>query len=618
MRVACICSSSNDSVYRFLDSIPKLSNFKVLTFPSENPQVAAIIDKTAKPSVEYALSHNGTFVILDGKIYNKSELCRTTNIQVTGNDAQTILNLYWKSGQKFISQIDATASIVIWDASAEKLLIFRDRWGAVPSFYAKQGNSIVWAWHISTLLNLGVSPDINLNALDLFLGNGSIPAPWSFVERIKKIPPAHALTIHTNGFHDVTRYWQPTGLPKLTTDRDKTTKNLGELFKQSLLRRWSSNAKTGVLLSSGVDSKMIVAGLRTWFDASVDTFTFQYTDYDSPMNEVDEARRTARYFGMPHHEIRVRPTDIIDNLDWILRSYGEPLTFGIHSFMLRDIVKVGISEVMTGATADTCYPSKRDLEVLSYGQLPSSIQKLVQKTIPFLWQINSRTKPLWLWRMYKLAGEFAWQTEDLIEFARSGLPVNLNGHIVRKKYRGSFFRDTNWISEAHQKQEELFNSVLQDYKNESSKDKISCLILNLRTAEGLLYWSHWWGRAYGLNMHFPYLDRDFFEYLMRLPRKGRNKDEIRLLASNLMPDDMAYVPKISQGVPMNSWLRGPLKDFLHDQLSPKRVKESGLFDNTIVPKLIEEHISCKKDNQWKLWAILTVLTWQSLVAKHKL
>lgn len=623
MRVTCIYSCSSDAIHRFLDSMldihdaEKRRSIRTLVFPPENPMVAAVIDDAANPAVQWASSPNGSFAIVDGEIYNKAELSEAAST-LSNNDAEAVLDHYLKSGQEVISQLDAAASIVVWDATEEMLLLFRDRSGIVPSYYAEQPDSILVASHIGTLLSVGVSPDINLPALDLFLGNGSIPAPWTFVEQIEKIPAAHVLSVSQGGSSSLRRYWQATGSPELRLSTNETTKHLGNLFEKSLRRRWSPDTKNGVLLSSGVDSKLIVAGFKKWLGASIDTFTFRYTDYYGQFNEVDEARRAAEYFGTQHYEIDFRPTDIVDNLEWMLRSYGEPFTYGLHSCMLRDVMKAGVSVLLTGAGAGSVYLGKSEFDALRYAQLPSVLQKLGQTSIPLLWRLNAQSRPMGLWRVYGAAGDLAYEAENIIQCARSGLPTCLNGTILPEKYRTPFFSDTSWVPKARHAQVELFNSVAQDYAEESAHDKMTCLERHCWTAEASLHWNHWWGRAYGLTMRFPYFDSDWCEFVMRLPRKTPNKDDFRQLAASLMPHDMAYVPKIYQAVPISYWFRGALKDFLCDQLSSKRIKESGLFNNTVVQECIKQHISGKNDHGWKLWAILTVLVWQDLVSRCEL
>ena len=105
---------------------------------------------------------------------------------------------------------------------------------------------------------------------------------------------------------------------------------------------------------------------------------------------------------------------------------------------------------------------------------------------------------------------------------------------------------------------------------------------------------------------------------MRLRRRSQNKAEIRQLAATLMPRGLAYAPKVPQTVPIGHWFRGPLKDFLKEQLSSPRIKDSGLFNSTVVQRLLKEHINRENGHEWKLWAILTVLVWQDLVRKRRL
>jgi len=172
---------------------------------------------------------------------------------------------------------------------------------------------------------LGAPSNIYLPALDYFLGNGRIPGPWTLAEGVKRIPAGHVLTVSRDGRAKLRRYWRPVGQPKIRLNAKEKIERAGELFKQSLHRRVSPDIRTGVLLSSGIDSTLIVAVLRKMLNASFDTFTFRYDEYDGNYNEVDQARATADYFGVKHHELIFRPSDIPKWLSLLLRLISQSL-----------------------------------------------------------------------------------------------------------------------------------------------------------------------------------------------------------------------------------------------------------------------------------------------------
>jgi hypothetical protein len=143
---------------------------------------------------------------------------------------------------------------------------------------------------------------------------------------------------------------------------------------------------------------------------------------------------------------------------------------------------------------------------------------------------------------------------------------------------------------------------------------------HFRAAEGSLHWTQRWCRVHGLALHFPFSDDDLCDFELQLPRDSisTEKEDLRRLAEQFMPRDMAWWPKLPQTVPISRWFRGPLQSFLRDRLSPALIARSGLFDNKVVQQAIDAHVRGRADHGWKLWALLTVVAWQELVASRDL
>lgn len=567
-----------------------------------NPFVVSLVSEVANPSLKWATRPDGSFAVVDGEIYNAAELYRVHGKPAAG-DAEAVLAIYLSEGESGLAKIDAAAFLAIWDAQRERLLLVRDPWGSVPGFYSELPNGIVWASDIGTVLRAGVDAKINLPAFDFFIANGFVPAPWTLAERVSKIPPGYLLCCSNSGSIELRRYWWPRAHPKLDLSPESVTERFREHFEKALRRRWSSEARTGVLLSGGVDSKLILAGLREFLGGCADTFTFHYTDYEGAHNELAEARRAAEHFGSKHSELTFRPSDLVENLEWLVRSYGQPITTGLHSCMLRDVVKAGISVLLNGAGADGWYLGKRNYYGLHYGRLPSLVRKLGGASVPLLRPINR---------------DLAETLEDVIWCAETRFPSRCHQMITPDKLRSAIYRDPGWVGLGCHAKMKLLESAAEAYAGESDRDRIMFLNRQFTNAEGTLYWNHCWGRAHDLVIRFPYVDTDLNDFILLLARKGRNKDEIRRLAATLMPQEMAYGGKNPQGLPIGHWLRGPLKDFLRDQLAPARLKQSDLFDPEGVQTLVEHHLQGSASHGMTLWAIITMLVWKDLASCAKL
>ena len=435
---------------------------------------------------------------------------------------------------------------------------------------------------------------------------------------VEKVPPAHVLRISANGGLDVRRYWRPRGQPKMRLEERESTSRLGALFEQSLRRRSSGAGRLGVLLSAGVDSKLIVAGLANTLGASFSTFTFHYTDYEGEFNELDEARQTADHFGTDHHELLLRPSDVADNLEWMLRAHGEPFTWGLHSFLLRDVVSAGVDTLLNGAGPDGWYLDQHNSDGLRYARLPAPILAMWRASFRLVRQLNTLSRPASFWPLYAAANDMVDRVEPALWCAETGLPSSLRGQILTDEWRTAFYDDAGRARQCLGDQRRLLRDVMKDFSGENGRDPITFAHRHFRNAEGILQWNHWWGRAHGLAIRFPFFDNDLLDFVMRLPRESPDKGDVRRLAADYMPREMAYSPKIYQTVPIKNWFRGPLREFLCDHLAPDRLKRFGLFDSDVVQACVKGHLRGKNDNSWKLWAILTVVAWHELVSRGEL
>ena len=223
-----------------------------------------------------------------------------------------------------------------------------------------------------------------------------------------------------------------------------------------------------------------------------------------------------------------RPTDLSDNLDWIVRKYGEPLTYGLHSAVLGDVPEAGVSILMSGQHG-MLFPSEHDAWALRYRRQPALVKRCLRAALPFLRHLNTTARPGLLWRVYEVAGDAADELEAVIDCASSGLPASLRGIILPQQFRDAYYSDPTWTAEARQASAALFASVANDCVNESDQDKITFLHRHFRVAEGSLLWNCVWGRAYGIKIRVPFFDNEFSDFVLRLHRKSPNKRSFVIL-----------------------------------------------------------------------------------------
>lgn len=607
MRVALICGQKQDSLQRFREQLGQSQiDLHWIGFPKDDPRVIAAIGKGHHPTVQWSQAPDGSFLILDGEVFSfadrhdHSVQCLPT---ASPNHAARLLSLFQQTGPEVFEKIDASACVILWDAATSQLTVYRDRYGMVPGYYSQQNGFALWASDMGSLMPFIEDRSINLAAMDFLLKDGFIPAPWTFAQSVSKLRPGHCLTIDTQGQTNERRYWLPTPVSPTPLAGQEVLEELGAHLTQSVARRADPARRLGIMLSGGVDSKLLAATLRLKLDRDFDSFTFHYEDHDGSYNENDEARRAADFLGANHHEVSFGPRQIADQFSDLLRAYGEPFTSGLHTAMLGPVAACGVTDLFNGAGADGWYIGKRNHLGMRARALPSPLRRMANLALPIARLVNPRK---------------AAAAASVLHWAPEAYHNHFHLSLTSLPFRRQLYADPSWLAHAHERRDQLFFEAAEDYRDHNLREKLILLHAQFYLADHVFYWNHCWSRAHNLAARSPYFDADLMDFVFQMPRNNVKKEELRELATTLMPRDMAYTSKFPQSLPIGPWFRGPLKDFLREKLSPKRISNSGLFDNKTLQPLITRHINGAQGSGMALWAILAIIEWQDLVAKDQL
>jgi asparagine synthase (glutamine-hydrolysing) len=566
-------------------------------WPADAPLLAIAAANGCNPALQWAEGLDGSLALLDGEAFG---IAGDISQRPDDNEAAALLSLYAAKGPEGLAAMNGGAALAIFDAARRALLLFRDRYGQVPVFYAERPEGLYWASDLPSLLRIGVPGTLDLRTLDFFLAKGYAPAPWTFVEEIRKIPPAHYYRRGENDHGEARRYWVITGRPKIAFSRDETSARLGALIEQAIRRRIVSGGRTGALLSGGVDSALLVGCLATRTKADVEAFTFRYSAYDGRYNEFDTAHETATYFQVPHHALDYGPADVAENIEQMARDYGEPFMWGIHSFNLHAVVATGTSALLTGAGVGDWILRPIEDRVMLVRRLPAPLLELATAPIPVV---------------RFLRPTLARHADTFLRWCRAAIPLAAMTPVMSAAYRRRIYRDPMLAESGQRATDELMDAMRRDMAEESDYDQFIFLRQRLFIAECNLFWNHAWARARGVAARHPYYDNDLQEFVMRLQWKARNKDELRRYAATVLPREKAYAPKVYHTIPLEHWFRGPLQGFLRDQLSVERLNRQGLFEPRAVGQLIDEHINGQAIHTWRLLGVLTVTVWLDAVLK---
>ena len=543
---------------------------------------------SARRPLGWADQPDGSFAVVDGEFYSDDG---------PSNAGEPVLSSYERGGLDALGELDGKAAVALWDERTQQLLLFRDRDGLSPLFFVAALDALYWATDLPSLIPLLADREIDRSALDFLLAEGYVPSPLTLIRGISRLPAGEVLIAPAPQQHRLETYARYSGRPKVRIDKATRTRRFGELFERSVRQRSEGDRSTGVLVSGGIDSTLILAMLTRVIAVSPRAYTFRYEAYSGWKNESEGAIRAASHLGVPHEEVAISARDIGERATDLIRQHGEPFTFGLHSYQLGPLAADGIEVLFSGQGRDYLMSRTQILQA-RYGALPLRIRQaldLVPKIASPIPRVHGRLRsifdgvPSWGARLY---GE---------EITPAALRASLYTSDHLEAYRRSSI--------------ELLDSVAEQFRDEQPLERLLLPGQRLRASDLYTQWHHWWAQARDISVRQPFRDRRLLHFLFSLKGLEVDKQEQRRFAATLLPHAVAFAPKLHQLPPLQEWLRegGPLLAYARDQLSDDRVRASGLFDPAAVRRLLDEHAAARRDHEWTIWVLIGSLIWQEHV-----
>jgi asparagine synthase (glutamine-hydrolysing) len=267
--------------------------------------------------------------IQNGELYNHSELRRA--LQREGHaftsrcDTEILPHLYERYGARFPEHLTGKFGIAIWDERRRRAVLARDRMGVKPLYWARNGDAIVFASELKSVLASGlVEPEIDLEALDLYFDLGFIPGPRTPLVDVRKLGPGSVLIVEPDGVREESYWVYPEPKPDLQPrPLGEYADELLELLRVAVRDRLMSDVPLGAMLSGGLDSSLIVALMAEASSRPVVTFSVGFREDDA--NELEAARRVAGAFGCEHHELELSVLGNAVDIDELAWHLDEPV-----------------------------------------------------------------------------------------------------------------------------------------------------------------------------------------------------------------------------------------------------------------------------------------------------
>lgn len=541
---------------------------------------------------------SGVMVICNGEIDNhialREWLAERDRPVEQDTDVAVLPGLYLELGEAFVEKLIGAFAIAVWDPRQSKLLLIRDRAGERPLFYSMENGVATFASQLAAMAIRHPQPQtIHKAAVRRYLQLGYFPAPDSPLEGVIKVGPAECVTLSAQGIN-TTRYWRWPRAHPPKIDTSQTA--FDTVFRNAVWRQSEVDVPVGLFLSGGVDSSLIAAVARSLHpEKSLTAYGLRFRE-DS-FDEGQFAEQVAADLGVEYIPVWVTPNDIPRLLKDVIRTSGEPLAdpAWIPTALLSERAARDIRISLSGEGADELfggYPTYFGAGFAErYARLPTGIRRFIRHQIE-RWPPSDKkvTLSFLLKRFVQgdtldgVARHVLWNSSIAPGLlARLGLAPELQP----------------WSPP----------------EGESLLDQIQHYDLERSLAEGLLTKADRASMHSALELRAPFLDQAVMEFAAALTPEQRvkgiqTKVFLKQYATRYLPRDIVYRKKRGLSVPLSSWLREPLRDWVENALARPELDLIGL-NRVAAIELMSEHLQRQADHGRAIWALVVISEWLS-------
>ncbi len=589
----------------------------------------AIVDLSPAGHQPMTSTSGALVIVYNGEIYNHDDLRGKLAAQGLApewrghSDTETLLACIEAWGvERTLSEAVGMFAFGLWDRTTGTLTLARDRFGEKPLYYGWQGDRFLFGSELKALAaHPAFERRINHDAVAQLLRFNYIAGPQSIWSGIRKLPPGTTLTLRSIDDRDAipTRYWSlvETALHgiahPLDLDDVAATDHLEAVLKRAVGGQMMADVPLGALLSGGVDSSLIVALMQSQSTRPVRTFSIGF--HEKRFDESGHAALVAAHLGTDHTTLMMTADDVLSAVPRMPDIYDEPFADSsqLPTTLVMALARQHVTVALSGDAGDELFggynrylfaPKLWKSLRLVPAPLRSAIARMMTKAL----SLNGGSLSHALDRLpihanlgdkaYKLAARLGpvrsiddLYASMLAEWGLSDVPVLAgSSHHTLLDDRGTW------------------PAIADPVARMMALDSVSYL------PDDILVKVDRAAMAASLETRAPFLDHRVAEAAWALPmhqklRQGRGKWVLREVLDRYVPRTLIERPKMGFGVPINDWLRGPLKGWASDLLSEDRLRRQGLLDAEIVGRQWRDHLSGRRQLGGQLWSVLMLQAW---------
>lgn len=584
----------------------------------------AILDLSDTAS-QPMMSEGGRWILAyNGEVYNFRRL--RAELEALGHtfrgtgDTEVVLAAFDEWGvaaapKRFVGMF----AFALFDRREGTLHLGRDRLGIKPLYVGRRGTALIFGSELAALERApGPSLRIDRDVLALYFRFGCVPAGHCIYEGISQVPPGEIWTYRAAGEPPTReRFWSARGVAErglaspLSLSEDEAIERVEATLREAVDDRMIADVPLGVFLSGGIDSSTIAALAQTASSSPVRTFSigFREIGYD----EAVHARAVAAHLGTEHTEFTLVPEEAIEVIPELAGVYSEPFADSsqLPTLLVSRLARQHVTVALSGDGGDEVFGGyNRHIWGPRVSRGTRALPRLLRRAITRA--IRTRSPRAW--------DSFAKDYSALIPLLRIRTPGDkahkLAGLLDAEGFDDLYLRFTSiWhapstIVLGGRDRPPTFDMLRGGKTTEQLmyRDLVSYLPDDILTKVDRASMST------SLEVRVPLLDHRLVELAWRLPlphkvRRGVGKRVLRSVLGRHVPKELFERPKMGFGVPIDDWLRGPLRDWAESLIAPDRVRREGYLDATAVRDCWQDHLDGRKARQHQLWAILMFQAW---------
>ena len=535
----------------------------------------SIIDLSEHSNQPLVDQELGLALVFNGTIYNypalRSELQAKGYHFFSTGDTEVILKAYAEWGEACVERLHGMFAFAVWDMRKQFLMLARDRMGIKPLYYTLTGNRLRFASNIQALLAAG-DVDTSISPVGLhhqLTLHAVIPAPYTILNGVRKMRPAHIMCFKLDGACHEKEYWVlKAQRPSEERSEQEWIDAIHESLKSAVEKRKTiADVPVGVLLSGGLDSSLLVGLLAEAGVGNLKTFTVGFEDQpEEKGNEFEYSDPVVEKFGTEHHKFFIQNNKVMDYLPDAVNVMAEPMVGqdAVAFYMLSEQVSKEVKVVQSGQGADEVFGGY-----------------------------------FWYPQMHDAKNE-----NDLSRFASRYFDRDHEEYLqtVAEKFHGH-----DYTSETVSKLLSLPDA--DEYLDKVLRMDVTTLIVDdpVKRVDNMTM-------AWGLEARVPFLDHELVELAASMPTELKLRDGgkyvLKKIARGLVPDSVIDRKKGYFPVPALKYVRGEFLEFMRGVLLSDTAKQRGLFQSSYVDKLLEKpetYLTRLKGS--KLWHLALLELW---------